>query len=176
MNQLLQRYATISTAALFCFMGLSGVLMFVELGGPLREAHEWLGLVFVASVALHVLRNKAAFLKLLTFKRTYVALAAVFLAAAFMLEGEEGGSNPMRQLAQQSSQAPISALAPVLGVTTDEVLARLAAGGISNATASQSLQEVAKTQNTEFMRVVALAVGSTAQGSNDDDDEGEKED
>jgi len=77
----------------------------------------------------------------------------------------------MRQLAQQSSQAPISALAPVLGVTADEVLARLATGGISSATASQSLQEIAKAQNTEFMRVVALAVGSPAQSSDEDEKE-----
>ena len=118
----LRRHATAATAAVFVVVGLSGVLMFFHLGeAQVKELHEWLGLGFVAFAALHVWRNGAAFARLVTRPATHVALGVASLAAAgFMLAADgDGGGNPMGRFVRLAEQAPLSALAPVLGVSEE---------------------------------------------------------
>lgn len=164
MAQLLNRYATVAAASLFPVMAISGTLMFFEVGDSLKEAHEWLGLVFVLAVLTHLLRNWPAFAKLFTFKRTYVGLGLVLLITLAMAFGEEGGGgNPMRKFIDTAASAPISTLAPVLGQTPEAIVARLTAGGLKVDSPAQSLKELAEVNQAEMPRVLALATGSAAE-------------
>lgn len=170
---LLQRYATIATTALFPVIAISGVLMFFEIGGPLREAHEWLGMAFVAAVLLHLVRNWAMFTKLFKHKRTYVLLGIVVLAtlafsAEGLMEGEGGGGNPMRNFIQQASTAPITSLAPVMGQTPEAMMDRLSKAGIAVTSPDQSLKQLADANDAEMPKLLAIITNSGAAEEDED--------
>jgi hypothetical protein len=177
MSQLLNRFATVAAAALFPVMAISGVLMFLEIGGPLKEAHEILGLVFVAAVGAHLLRNWTAFAKLFSYPRTYVALGLVVLATlALSLEemgegGAEGGGNPMRRFIDRAAVAPISTLAPVVGETPEALVARMIASGLKVDSTAQSLADLAKSNNLEMPRLLSLVSTTGESVSMDEEDE-----
>jgi hypothetical protein len=151
------RYATASTIGLFLIVGVTGVLMFFHVApGPLKAAHEWLSLLFVVAAVVHVVRNGKAFTKLLRAPSTWIVIGGAVLASAlFFLAPGDGGSNPMRALAQSAQRAPISALAPVLGVSSDELLARLRQNGIQADDARLSADEIAAKQGLEPQRVLS---------------------
>jgi len=72
----IQRYATAATAALFVVTGMSGVFMFFHVGGKMfTSLHEWLGMLFLAAAALHVVRNGRGMLKLMKTTRARVLFA-----------------------------------------------------------------------------------------------------
>ena len=168
---LLQRYATVATTALFPVIAISGVLMFFEIGGPLKEAHEWLGMAFVVAVLLHLVRNWAMFTKLFKHKRTYAllglaALATLAFSAEGLMEGG-GGGNPMRNFIQQASTAPITSLAPVMGQTPEAMMDRLSKAGIAVTSADQSLKQLADANDAEMPKLLAII---TNQATEEDED------
>lgn len=151
------RYATAATIALFLIVGVSGVLMFFHVApGPIKLAHEWLSLLFVAAAVIHVVRNGKAFNKLLRARPTWLLLGGALVGAAlfFLAPSREGGGNPMRGLAASAQKAPITALAPVIGASPDEVLRRLRAQGIQADDAKLSANEIAERQGMDPQRVL----------------------
>jgi len=163
---ILRRYATALTAALFAIAAVSGVLMFFHLDGHLLTGlHEWLGMLFVGAALLHVMRNWTAFAKVAAAKRTRVlfglfALVAVgFVAAA---NSQTTGGNPLAVLAKVTATAPISAVAPVLDMPVEELVARLEMAGIKVAGPEQSLTKIAATQGADVRRLFAVVLKTDA--------------
>lgn len=175
MSQVINRFATVAAAALFPVMAISGTLMFFEVGGPLKEAHEILGLVFVAAVGFHLVKNWNGFVKLFSYTRTYVALGLVLLATlAFSAEGlmeGEGGGNPMRRFVDQAAQAPLAALAPVVGETPEALIARLTAAGFKVDAPTQTLRQIAQANDAEMPRLMSVVVSSGESPADVDEDE-----
>lgn len=160
-RNLLRRYATASTAALFVVVAVSGVMIFFHVGDALvKGLHEWLGLAFAAAAILHVVRNGRPFLKLMA-RRHVQALCAVVavVTAAFVLPAAlspDPGGNPMVALVRQAERAPLTALAPVLGDTPDQLAARLAQAGYAVADPADSLADVAAANRVEPRRLLAV--------------------
>ena len=138
----LRAYATPLTIGTFLNMGATGILLFFHTNTTLNKVvHEYVGLVMVAAVILHVVLNWRAFQTY--FKRpvalTLMGASAVMLAASFVSLGEEtGGTRPDLAVLQMVSSASLTDLAPIMGTDAADLVARLAEQGVT-ATPDQTL-------------------------------------
>jgi hypothetical protein len=138
----LRAYATPLTIGTFLIMGATGILLFFHTNTTLNKVvHEYVGLVMVAAVILHVVLNWRAFQTY--FKRpvalTLMGASAVMLAASFVSLGEEtGGTRPDMAVLQMVSSASLTDLAPIMGTDAADLVARLAEQGVT-ATPDQTL-------------------------------------
>lgn len=138
----LRAYATPLTIGTFLIMGATGILLFFHTNTTLNKVvHEYVGLVMVAAVILHVVLNWRAFQTY--FKRpvalTLMGASAVILAASFVSLGEEtGGTRPDMVVLQMVSSASLTDLAPIMGTDAADLVARLAEQGVT-ATPDQTL-------------------------------------
>ncbi|ODR97611.1 hypothetical protein AUC69_10890 [Methyloceanibacter superfactus] len=58
MSDKFKKYITAVAAALFLIVAASGLAMFFHVGEDLvKEMHEWLAVIFVAAIGLHILRT-----------------------------------------------------------------------------------------------------------------------
>lgn len=157
-----RKHATAATAALFLVIGASGVLLFFHLGETLvKNLHEWLGLGFVVVAGLHVWRNGGAFAKLMTRPATHGAFAIALLAAGgFMAAAgqEGGGGNPMRQFVDAAENAPLTAVAPVLGISERALVLRLTEAGIPVVSTNISLKQLADRSGKPLPELFKAAV------------------
>lgn len=157
----IQRYATAATAALFLVTGVSGVFMFFHVGGKMfTSLHEWLGLLFVAAAALHLLRNGRGLVKVVKTTRARVLFGLVGAAAMAFVATSTGSSagNPAFALVRAVEKAPIAAVAPMLGVTVEDLAVRLRGAGINVTGAEQTFAELAADQGVESQRLLAAAL------------------
>jgi hypothetical protein len=131
----LRAYATPLTIGTFLIMGATGILMFFHTNTTLNKVvHEYVGLVMVAAVILHVVLNWRAFQTY--FKRpvalTLMGASAVMLAASFVsLDEETGGTRPDIAVLQMVSSASLTDLAPLMGTDAANLIARLAEQGVT---------------------------------------------
>ena len=138
----LRASATPLTIGTFLIMGATGILLFFHTNTTLNKVvHEYVGLVMVAAVILHVVLNWRAFQTY--FKRpvalTLMGASAVMLAASFVSLGEEtGGTRPDMAVLQMVSSASLTDLAPIMGTDAADLVARLAEQGVT-ATPDQTL-------------------------------------
>lgn len=147
----LRRYATPGTAVLSVAVGITGVILFFHLAkGPVEAIHEWLGMAFAALAILHVVRHRGSFAQMLGQRRMQVltGLTALGVAAFVTLAPAKPPGNPLIRLARAAERAPIAQLAPVIGSTTEQVLARLKQRGI-NATPDDSLAVLASFHHSQ---------------------------
>jgi len=157
-SALLRNYATPLSLALMLIVGGSGLAIFFHFGGGgLKGVHEWLGLGLVAAVVLHLVRNGRAFKNLLAAPRSQVLVGASVLAVALFLSLSPAstGGNPARALMMAAERAPLSNLAPVLGVSSDLLVARLAEEGIE-ATPDQTIGEIASAARIEAPHLMGM--------------------
>lgn len=129
----------------FGLSAVTGVLMFFHLDSGLNKtAHEWLSWAMVIGVTLHLLLNVNAFKRYFTQTtgRLVVGAFVLVLALSFIPAGgaksEPGFAPPVRALAQ----APISVLAQVAGISTEEVQVRLQAAGLTVTSQQQSVADL----------------------------------
>lgn len=160
MNKSSQRdIATSATALMFVAIGLSGIMMFFHFFDDyVKEMHEWLGLVFVAAVFLHVFVHmkslKNYFSKPLFQGFSVITLAAVF---AFVVSIEEG-PNPKRILINSVLNAPLESSVKVLGSEYLYVKDKLANNGIK-IEAMKSINDIAKSNKIspfELVKMISL--------------------
>jgi hypothetical protein len=87
-------WATPLTMGAFAVMATTGLLMFFHADiGLNKTAHEWLGWVMVAGVALHAVANWRLFKKYFvtgTASRAILATSAAVLLASFLSPGDGG--------------------------------------------------------------------------------------
>lgn len=81
-----QKHATALTIWTFFVVGISGALIFFGIKSkPLILSHEYIGLVFLASVVLHSLANFRAFTSYFSIKKGLIfGLSFLILTAAFI--------------------------------------------------------------------------------------------
>ena len=165
MGSFLRNYATPLGFVAFLAAGVTGLMLFLGIGSrELGDLHEWLGIFFVAAMILHLVRNGRGVLAMLSSVRAKAIVAglgavAIVLIAVQGFGGDGGGQGggPHRILARLAS-APIAKMAPALGMTGDEAVARLKSGGVAVAGPQQSLAEIADKQNVELPRLLNLVL------------------
>lgn len=162
-------WATPLTIATFALMGVTGVLMFFHLDtGFNKLAHEWLGWVMVAGVALHAVANWAAFKRHLLGSRrgqVIVALGLALTAASFVPQpARPGGGSPPQLAMRTLLDAPLQHLAPLAGQSPEALVARLRAAGYAQADVGSTLGDLAGHQREREAQLLRL-VFSPAQAS-----------
>ena len=179
MNGWLRKYATPLSFVTFLGAGLTGMLMFFGVrGGPLSEIHEWTGVVFVVALALHLARNWRGVLAMLktppgmaiagglgVVTATLILLAAPFGGAGF--HGGHQGHGPWR-VASAVASAPIEKMAPALGLTKEEAVARLKAGGVPVDGTYETLNGISRDHGVPVPRMLSILLASD-QGAADVD-------
>lgn len=142
-------WATPLTLGALVLMAVTGVLMFFHLDTGLnKEAHEWLGWLMVAGVALHAAANWQAFKRHLTSNRTGQLIVGVWLlvlAGSFASPGgqEGGGGLPPPVVAMRAVlAAPLKDLAVLTGRPAEALLADAQKAGFALADVNQPLQSV----------------------------------
>ncbi len=131
-----REWATPLTIGVFALMSVTGLLMFFHLDSSLQKTvHEWAGWVVVTAAGLHVAANW------LGFKRYFkpgagaavIALCALVMGASFLpLGGRSGEPQSPPAIAMRAvTQAPIKAVAPLFGQSSEQALQALAAAGVN---------------------------------------------
>ena len=148
MNALIRIHATTLTIGLFAVSAVSGVALFFHFAPAAFHAmHEWLSMVWLVPVALHVWRNWAAFKSY--FRRKTVAVPAVLsLAAALIfaypaITSPSSGGNPTRAAITAIQNGTVAEVAPLFDLSADALRARLVAKGYMVTGADQTLDEIA---------------------------------
>jgi hypothetical protein len=130
LNSLLSRYATPLTLGLFAVSTVSGVALFFHLApGAFHGVHEWLSMLLLVPVALHVWKNWGPLKGYIRRGTLIWPVALTTLAGlAFVmpsLGGSTGGGPPPLRAARLMTQARLVDLAPVLRTTPDGLQERL---------------------------------------------------
>jgi len=167
MGTFIRDYATPLSFVTFAATAVTGIMLFLHLGGgPLSGVHEWIGLLFVAAMILHLVRNGRGVLAMLSPIRNKVlvsclgAMALVLIVLPYFGHGAGGGhgGGPGRIVVQRLADAPIAKLAPALGITGQEAIARLNQGGVAVDGQDQSLAEVASKQHVRVHDLMELVL------------------
>ena len=163
MKAFFQRYATPSVAGLFLVSLISGIGLFFHFGpGAFHGMHEWLSMALIVPFGLHLWKNWRAVTLYFSGTPLVIACAAsLALAAIFFapVGGENGGDGPpqfalVRTLAANSP----AKFAPLLGLSGDDLVAKLKAAGFSAAAIDLPLTDIAKqSAMDDFALAAALA-------------------
>lgn len=159
-----QRYATPLTTGLFLVSTVSGVALFLHLGSNwFREMHEILSLVLLVPVGVHLWRNWTALLCYFRRSAFWISMAVSLGAAGlFLADAGSGGGNPAMAFVGAAQKAPVSALAPVIGIDETEILHRLTAAGISPVQPADSLAAIAERSGRAEFELLALVQAPAA--------------
>ena len=147
MPNFIQKYATPLTTGLFLVSLISGVALFFHLGGRTFHAmHEWLSMVLILPLILHLWKNWRPLV--LYFGRLPMTIALVLsagaaLAFAFPSDQGKAGGPPQVAFARALAKASPSALAPALGLSADDLVARLKERGFAAAEPTKPLSAIA---------------------------------
>lgn len=162
MSGFINKYATAATATLFLVVAGSGLAMFFHVGEDLvKEMHEWLSVVMITAVAVHIYKN---WKPLVTYVRRRTILAplalTVIAAAAFIVPAAmSGGEDPRRQIFQALQNAKLTAVGEMLDVAPDELADKLKTRGFVIASNDQRLSEIAQASNKPPMAAVMTVFG-----------------
>jgi hypothetical protein len=166
-NDFLRTYATPISFVTFLGCALTGLLLFFGVRSrPLGEVHEWLGIVFVVALILHLARNWRGVMAMLTSPRAKLVTGIIAVTAAVFIifaipfgggghghgQGFHGGGQVMSRIAQ----APIAQLAPALGLTGAEAVARLKNAGVPVEGPQDSLAHLARDHGQRLPQMLAL--------------------
>jgi len=155
----MRTWATPVTLGAFALMSVTGVLMFFGVrGGLISEAHEWLSWVFLAGSAAHLVVNYRPLTLHLKSRwgRLSLAVAAVLLVVAVAPTGIQTGHKLHQAVEQAVVDAPLTTLATLAHISTQDLETRLKARGVA-ATPEQSARELAERNGVDAREVVAIA-------------------
>ncbi|WP_317622816.1 DUF4405 domain-containing protein [Ketobacter sp.] len=145
-------------------MASSGVMMFYHLGEDLvKTMHEWMGLLFVGAIVLHLLNHWAPFSRYFKSKQAVAIVILVFaVAGTWMVSSSVGGGSehPAKQLMKQVQQAPLTRVAALQGESEQDLVQRLQAAGVQVESAQQTLTELARTNQKHPTELLSLVLGN----------------
>jgi hypothetical protein len=177
MNAWLRSYATPLSFTTFIAVGLTGILMlFGVRGGLIGEIHEWLGVVFVVALVLHLARNWRGVLAMLHTTSGKLIAGGLGLATVALIlfalptggDGGHGGGHGPWRVVNVVANAPIEKMAPAMGLTADEVIAKLKAGGVPADSTKESLGTISRDHGVPVPRMLNLML-SPGGGDADED-------
>ena len=145
----LREWATPLTIGAFALVSVTGVLMFFHLDTAFNKpAHEWVGLVMVAAVAVHAFANWTAFKRYFLMSgpgRALIGLGVATLALSFIpLAGGGQGASPPVLAMRAVTRAPIAQVVALTGRPAADVMADLEKAGIRVPDERASLDSVVR--------------------------------
>ena len=160
-DRILTRHATPFTASLFFVSAVSGVALFFHAApGLFHEMHVWLSLVLLLPVALHVWRNWHSVMNYIRRRTLFIPLAISLAVAAVMALRSFSGSGPGggpggRAMALVASQ-PLTTVASLAGITTDDLTQRLAAAGLEVTGPTETLRQISQRSGRDLFEVLSV--------------------
>ena len=154
-----RHWSTPAVIAAGVFMSVSGVLMFFGMHDPVKLAHEWIGLAFVAFVGFHIATHWRGFKGYFSQRLAIAIIATLVLVTAslMILSGSQEGGNTRHRIFHSVERAPLSEIAPLLDQSTESLATKLRSGGFKVESGAQSIEEIAARNGTrapELMRLV----------------------
>lgn len=183
MNNPLRSVATPLSLTTFLGCGITGLmLVFGIRNHALGEVHEWLGIVFIIALLLHLIRNGYGVKNMLStplakgvaLVSAVAVIAYVMTAAPFQSGHRPGqgyghgpgyaqgprdgqGFHGGRGLAQGPiTDMPIARMAPALGLDAQTAVARLKKGGVPVDGPEDSLNHLIKVHGQAMPKMMAL--------------------
>lgn len=158
MEAFVNRYGTPLVTGLFLVSAVSGVALFFHwMPKAFHGMHEWLSMVLLVPVAVHVWKNWNALLGYLRRKALLLPLAVCAAAAvAFVIPALGGapGGNPAFRAIPLLTQARIADLAPILKTTPKVLTATLEQRGFTVASSDETLDAVAARRGVPASQVL----------------------
>lgn len=151
-------WSTPLTIGSFILMAVTGVLMFFDVvPGYISFAHEWFSWLFLLGAGGHIAVNFRPLTRHLqsNWGRTSVAVFTVVLLVSTFSFGRITAPQLKWPISNALVDAPLSALADVTRTSTDDVLGKLKAHGIS-ATPGQSIRDLATQHEVDEFHMLGL--------------------
>lgn len=126
--------------------GISGTMLFFHFGESLlKEAHEWIGMLFAFGALLHVQNHWIPFKRHFTRPLAQTVMAAALVAGlGFMVAaGDESGGSPVRAVMHSIEQAPLPVVAQLQQRELSELVGLLEGAGFKVADAGVTLEALA---------------------------------
>jgi hypothetical protein len=140
-------------------MGITGVMLFFDMAqNVIKDAHGWLGLIFVLAACAHAYRhwsNVGRYIRtrlLWTNAALVLVLAATIIIPTLFMQGSGDRENLLRIV----TSAPLEKVAPVLGSSPEELAAKLKAQGISLNSHQESLRQLAQRTGREMPELLHI--------------------
>jgi hypothetical protein len=145
------------TAVFALVICITGGMLFFHFGESLiKETHEWLGMLFVLAISIHLATNWTAFTKHLRHNTAKTALLSTLLIAMLFLgltaeNRQEGGAG---MVFRAMENAPVSSLAVLFDVDEAALVRGLQDNGLVLGNHEQSLTSAASTVGIENRRAI----------------------
>jgi hypothetical protein len=164
MPVLIQRYATPLITGLFLVSLVSGIALFFHLGQAyFHGMHEWLSMVLILPFVLHLWKNWRAMTTYFA-RPAFAAALSLSLAAGlwFAYQGatNTSGGPPQLALARMMLASPAAEVAPLLDMSQEELLEKLAASGFALGDGTGTLADMARASGKSDMDLAQFLVQS----------------
>ena len=146
-------------------VGISGVMLFYHLqSGLVKGMHEWLGLLFVAAIVLHVLNHWMPVSRYLKNKQALAIITLVIITAAgWIITNGTTEEHPAKRLFAKAQQAPLSAIAGLQSEPVEEIVGRLQMAGITVVSEQQTLADIATKNSRNPMELFSIVLADKPQ-------------
>ena len=146
-------------------VAISGVMLFYHLqSGLVKSMHEWLGLLFVAAIVLHVLNHWMPVSRYLKNRQALGIIAVVVITAAgWIITNGTTEENPAKRLFAKAQQAPLSAIAGLQSEPVEHIVGRLQMAGITVISEQQSVADIATKNRRNPMELISIALADKPQ-------------
>jgi len=169
MTTFFNRYATPFITGLFLVSLVSGVALFFGVGQAyFHEMHEVLSMVLIAPFVLHIWKNWRPLTNYLKRPPFYIAMVISVVAALAYVVPQIGAAQtgrsgpPQFQLASRLMNAPVSTVAPVFGLSPDDMVSQLTAAGFTVASPDETLSAVAQASGKDMQTMAAGVLALSA--------------
>ncbi len=158
MSRSLKSWATPLAAATFIILAVTGTLMFFKIeSGLIQPVHEWLSWALTAGVALHIAANWKALTGYLSRKPALGIIGSgiiITMIAIFAPAGEK--TNPRVNMMKALEAAKLETVGVIAGVKSESIIKKLGERGITVATPSMTIHEIAINNKTKEMNILGL--------------------
>ncbi|MCV6589537.1 MAG: DUF4405 domain-containing protein [Marinobacterium sp.] len=157
-------WSTPLTIASALVVAISGVIMFFHLGDSLvKGAHEWIGMLFVIAMVLHILQHWPAFRRYFAQRKGVIVISAVLLASTGFVAASalSTSKHPAHLVVDTVLSLPLEKVAVINDITTAQLQQQLDTAGIS-ADNNDTLAALAHQHQRHPFELLALVFDNTA--------------
>lgn len=155
----LNKYATPTITTFFIVSLVSGLALFFHIGGQAWHGiHEWLSIVLILPFVLHMWKNwrpMVAYLKSTPMMIAFVAALAISVPFFLFDTQDASGGPPQFAFAEQIFRNDAAGLAPILGVSREEIVNQLEAAGFDMSSPDLALRDIAQRSGKNFFELSA---------------------
>jgi uncharacterized membrane protein (UPF0136 family) len=158
----LNSFVTPLTIGLCAVVFLTGVLMFFHIESrPIKGIHEYFGLVMVATIALHLINHKKATIGYFKKSSSLGLIAAIIVVSGVfyaIVPEKGGGDDAQKEVIERTLSAPVSLVANLFELTSDQAIEKLAASGVKVSNANETLSAIARNNRVKPDKLIEALI------------------